>query len=375
MRIDLTGAEYTLKHADTPLLRYKILEDSETPKLEIVELYKENSRLMPFGLDCTDPSKLMVWLCDRASAGRRAFTDILLTKQFVDLVRPLHIVAFARGLSLNDVYWVEGTLPTSFESVNLYTNCHAHFDETIAQISIMGKSPGSPSGGISDVSTAGMLPKAWVYRDRLYLYKSGSIMQEFGVRLMQPYSEYFAYTLATAMSLPAVPYTLGTLFGTVCSVCPLFTSLDVGFVQASSLKLPKDGGLERLLAEVDGQRAYDDMRIFDYLAGNMDRHAGNFGFLVDNATNKITSFAPIFDNGEGLYGRWVDDALEKLPVRILPPGMSVLQSLKPRHLPMLESLRTFEFEQHPRYHVADARIDKMNTALQERVDRLITALT
>ena len=44
-----------------------------------------------------------------------------------------------------------------------------------------------------------------------------------------------------------------------------------------------------------------DMILFDAVIYNTDRHLGNFGLLVDSATNKIIRPAPVFDNGNSLF--------------------------------------------------------------------------
>lgn len=51
------------------------------------------------------------------------------------------------------------------------------------------------------------------------------------------------------------------------------------------------------------------MIVFDAIILNTDRHYGNFGFLIDNKTNKIIKMAPIFDNGASLlcYGMDTDE--------------------------------------------------------------------
>lgn len=37
------------------------------------------------------------------------------------------------------------------------------------------------------------------------------------------------------------------------------------------------------------------MNLIDYLVGNTDRHWGNWGFLVDNDTNRIEKLYPLMD--------------------------------------------------------------------------------
>jgi hypothetical protein len=42
------------------------------------------------------------------------------------------------------------------------------------------------------------------------------------------------------------------------------------------------------------------MCFFDFIIENGDRHLNNWGFSVDNATRRISGFAPLWDNGAAL---------------------------------------------------------------------------
>lgn len=54
-----------------------------------------------------------------------------------------------------------------------------------------------------------------------------------------------------------------------------------------------------------------DMFIIDSIIGNTDRHNGNWGFILNNKTKKIT-FAPIYDCGSCLNPMLKDKEMEKL---------------------------------------------------------------
>ena len=41
--------------------------------------------------------------------------------------------------------------------------------------------------------------------------------------------------------------------------------------------------------------SYHMMNLIDYLVGNTDRHWGNWGFLVDNRTNRLGKLHPLMD--------------------------------------------------------------------------------
>ena len=56
------------------------------------------------------------------------------------------------------------------------------------------------------------------------------------------------------------------------------------------------------------------MLVFDALTLNVDRHAGNYGVIVDNRTGEVISFAPLFDHNLALlpYLIQTDDLEEYL---------------------------------------------------------------
>lgn len=57
--------------------------------------------------------------------------------------------------------------------------------------------------------------------------------------------------------------------------------------------------------------AYWDQFIADALLGNFDRHANNWGYLVDRNTREV-SLAPVYDCGSCLYPQIADDGLERI---------------------------------------------------------------
>ena len=70
-------------------------------------------------------------------------------------------LAFSKGLSLNDVYWV---VPKDFagtwKACNLYDN---HFSEAMAEIAFTGRGRLDPGEATTspEMTTNGMLPKCW----------------------------------------------------------------------------------------------------------------------------------------------------------------------------------------------------------------------
>ena len=86
-------------------------------------------------------------------------------------------------------------------------------------------------------------------------------------------------------------------------------------------KIPRISDLYKILSHENeyftkdfGKKAmeqYWDLFIADALLGNFDRHANNWGYLVEKATGKI-SLAPVYDCGSCLYPQMSDDAIPKI---------------------------------------------------------------
>lgn len=68
------------------------------------------------------------------------------------------------------------------------------------------------------------------------------------------------------------------------------------------------------------------MCICDYVIANTDRHYNNFAFLINNSTNEIYSFAPLYDHNQSLIadesGTCIDDLLYE------PTGKTFMETVK-----------------------------------------------
>ena len=67
------------------------------------------------------------------------------------------------------------------------------------------------------------------------------------------------------------------------------------------------------------------MNIIDYLVGNTDRHWGNWGFLVDNRTNKPLRLFPLMDFNKAFQAY---DTLEGSRCLTAPETMSQMDAAK-----------------------------------------------
>ena len=114
----------------------------------------------------------------------------------------------------------------------------------------------------------------------------------------EPYSEKLAASLLEAACISHVPYDIVRHHGKLASKCPLFTSEREGFVSAHRFF---DGPFSvrdmlEFCASHGAEESFREMVVMDAVMANIDRHSGNYGFVVDNATGEVLRMAPLFDH-------------------------------------------------------------------------------
>ena len=373
---------YELRHMDEPLLKFSAVAESNDPQIEILWV-SDKRNLLP--LDLTrDSDGLFRWLRRRTIPANRAFVRNFLSKCGLNLNRPFAIIRVSKGLSLNDCYWVvEEGFSGTFEQYNLYDH---RFSQILALIAFTGygSSVRSSLASSPEFTTNGMLPKCWRRKNgKIYLYKGGTTgASNTG---MEPYSEFYAYQVAKAMQIEAVPYEIHKWKGVLCSTCELFTSKDYSFLPVGGLV--KEGGFAAVRAYYETlgepyQKALGNMLVLDALICNTDRHFGNFGFLVDNRTNQIAAPAPLFDHGNSLFNFAGRDDLEcydkfsRYADTLLPCVYDdffeeAKRVLTKEHREHLRSLLNFHFEKHSTYNLPNNRLKFLEQQIQKRAQILL----
>lgn len=375
--------EYSLKHFDTTLLKFTAKADSADPKYAITWVNERNKHLLP--LDFTvSPEGIDRWIRHRTIPKNRAFVHDFLAKCGLNLNRPMNIVSVCKGLSLNDCYWItESDSSDNFDTVNLYEK---PISNVLASLVFTGYGSSIRSSLFSspEFTTNGMLPKCWRrIGGKIYLYKGGTTGASNTGN--EPYSEYYASEIAQVMGIDTVPYNLSKWKGILCSTCELFTSLKYSYMPVS--RIVRSGGINtvrelyRSLGEtfVD---ALNDMILFDAVIYNTDRHFGNFGFLVDNHTNKIVSPAPLFDHGNSLFNLaglsvWESsDSLDEYVSTLVPCVYdSFIEEAKailtPERKEKLRRLLTVRLKRHPRYNLPNKRLSMIEKQIQKRAQMLL----
>ncbi len=367
---------YILKHFDTNLLYFDMQKDIDGVSAQILSVNEKNRSLLPLDLELSDYG-LAKWLKRRTIPSNRAYVQNFLAKLGLNEKDTKGIIDFCKGLSLNDCYWVvEENFKGKFAENNLYDN---RFSNVLSQIAFTGYgSFQKPSLRSSpEFTTNGMLAKCWRRVDgKIILFKSGT--EGFANSGNEPYCEYYAYQVASAMGINAVQYGLSKWKGRLCSTCELFTSKEYSFMPIGNIV--KVGGIKAVIEYYKSlgdnfYNAFVDMIVFDAVVLNTDRHFGNFGFMIDNRTNKICAPAPLFDNGLSLLTYAMDDDLQdwetyaktRVPATYSDFIELAQQLMGHSQKEKLRRIINFKFKRHSRYNWSNERLGVVEKLLQKRV--------
>lgn len=392
--------QYILRSKDIPLIEFSLYAEPQEAfgviqneySIEIDRVHKESFRLFPKSLSGQLGSELMAWINKRKAPKNRQFVDKLLAA-IEDDDNPLKYVDVSHALSLNDAYWITNKLDrAAWKDFNLY----AHpMDKVLSYVAFTGhthKVHGLTT--TAELTSNGMLKKCWSNRDDgIYLIKGDDFIVRSDGR-SQAMSEYYAAQVAETIGLPHIDYDLEkfthkTGSKEIVCTCKLFTSEDKGFIDMgmylkssgyqlddmdiSSLKTQK------IIAQLYGQDAYADLMVFDTIIGNVDRHLGNFGMLVDNNTGDILGPAPVFDNGYSLlYGAaqgdlhdGYDDYVNAITCKFFGINQQAKIFVNKRQLPWLRHLLQFTFVRHPKYNVAEETLKVMERFIRYRAQKAL----
>lgn len=303
---------YQLRCADAPLLDFVFTEDEVgTVSTEVVAVHDDHRGLLPWGI-VPDGEGLYRWLSARSLPRDRRYAFELCASLGLSTYDVKGFCDVSAGLSLNDSYWVpRADDPRHFTDVNLFEN---GFSSPLADVAFTGVAPmGSRSTYrclTPELTTGGTLRKAWrVMPDgSRALYKGASN----GWYPGEPSSELVASAIAAACGLDAVAYDIDLWHGELCSTCECFCSPQVSYAPFFAATGITDLAGTLAYAARLGQPSLEaccDMLILDCLIYNPDRHFNNFGLLRDSIDGGLLGFAPIFDNGRGLFPMTPNDML------------------------------------------------------------------
>lgn len=373
---------FILKQYDFELLTFDLCQDGlDGFACSILSVNEANRKLLPIGMS-VDGEGVLAWLRSRIIPRNREYVDKILSVYGLSHNNLLGIIKLSLGLSLNDSYWcVPEGFTGRFSEFNLYEN---PFNKALALIAYTGFGSVRPSGFSSspEFTTNGNLRKGWrKVNGQILLYKGGSLGAANTGN--EPYSEYYAAQVASAMSTNHVPYNLAKWKGVLCSTCPLFTDIDHSFVSAHrffpKLKLTEIAAELKKMGDTFYQ-SFCDMIVFDALVCNTDRHLGNFGLMIDNRRNRPVAFAPLFDNGMALFPFAMKDdfddlnryAASRLSAYDVPFSELVSAFMTNRQRKALRKLADFRFERHRYYNLPAWRLKKLETFIHDWAHELIS---
>lgn len=193
------------------------------------------------------------------------------------------------SVSLTDVFWVrECGEKITFQELNLYDN---PLNEAIVELSLKGKQMTATNQELApDLSTRGCFPKAW-------------IRGEHGFRLLKDGSpdvvrkELLASQICQCFDIPQVTYRAYTYHGEIVTESDMISSKEYSLVSKMAFDIyacNHDLDTIEVCIQLDPVNYYG-MNILDYLTGNTDRHPENWGFKIDNRTNRYVCLYPVMD--------------------------------------------------------------------------------
>lgn len=283
------------------------------------------------------------------------------------------------ALSLVDTFWVKPKDSTlAWDNVSLYTH---EFNEVVAKAALTGEySSNNLATNSPEFTTDGSFAKCWIRENgQIKLLKRGaSGAANVG---LEPYSEYYITQISKALGLDAVSYDLRSRSGRVCSVCDIFTSEEYGYLPFSAISknLVSDFDVVDIMASYGLEQQIRDMFVFDAVVFNVDRHKGNFGFIVNNRTQQIEGMAPLFDHNIALLCYAMADDFDDIDVYINKIGPrigddfieSAAALLTPSMKKKLIALKGFKFERHPKYNLPEWRIEAIEVAVNNQIEKIL----
>ena len=192
-------------------------------------------------------------------------------------------------VSLTDVYWVrKGEEEITFADLNLYDN---PLNEAIVELSLKGRQMIVTNRELApDLSTKGCFPKAWIRtKEGFKLLKDGG-SDEVGKELL-------ASKICQCFDFKQVIYNEYFYHGERVTESKIISSKEYSIISKMAFDIyavNHDLDTIEVCKEIDAVTYYG-MNILDYLTGNTDRHPENWGFYVDNNTNKYMALYPLMD--------------------------------------------------------------------------------
>lgn len=369
-------SEYILKNKDKALLAFSVeLDDFSQYNCVELERYVPDAVMPPSFVSITE------WLENRNYAKHKSHLQRWLKEWQIDNIKGF--IDITHALGLNDTLWIcPADSNLTWNKVSLYRN---NFTDVAAKTAFNKGLNGLKLSSTSpEFTSEGSFEKCWVKQKdgTITLYKKGG--EGFANSGLEPYSEFYSSQLSALLCCSSVHYGLRMFKGHLVSTCSMFTSEAEGFVPAYKyLDTNRIYTMQQLLDfmnKLGFAEDFSDMIVLDAVILNIDRHLGNFGFIVDNDTFRIKRFAPVFDNNMALLARAMNDSLEsdaeyykglghKTGAAFIPSAHA-LATTKTKSV--LQSLHDFHFTLHEKYNLPPERLSFLENLIHRQSNDILS---
>lgn len=348
---------------------------SAQPELGGIRLIEaERFGTMPLGYKSID-----TWIANRNAAKHNKYLRALINQLGGNKLE--HFISLTHATSINDTFWIkESNEQLTWKDVSLYTN---EFSDVISKLAFEGY--GIPVGEISttspELTTEGSFRKCFRRENgEIFLYKRGQ--SEGRNAGLEPYCEALSSQLTNKLCPHAVKYEITQLHNEIASRCRLFTNEKYGYVSYGRI-CPDQVSFSDTLKFFEQIGAEDEFRrmiVSDCLLFNVDRHAGNYGVLIDNDTQQIVSFAPVFDLNLALLPYVEQQEFTQIGDKLLEMGPKIGDDfVQVGQEVMTDEIRTdlnelkdftFEFEGDERF--TKERVDILNQIVHKQINAILS---
>ena len=322
--------EKILMNGDTPVLAF----DLDEPYIEVLNNdflpyalrdYVETTGKGSFRKSIHDISVFRDFLASRtlnlSRDNAKAILNIVSLPQTLKTDDRIKIALTCRGLTMTDNFWIrEKNEDVSFNQVSLR---HTRLSEASYQVAILGKHISATAEELRpDLSTAGMFPKYWArFSDTVVMCKTDKYKGN-----PNTLAEIECSAILKEAGAYVVRYKKSVMDGMVFSLSRCIANDERALVSASDIRdwCNHKGESFYAFLEKRFKKEFADMAVADYVTANTDRHFENWGFLVDNSTNEISAFSPLFDLNQSLIADQFDSDIGKLVYE--PTGKSFEES-------------------------------------------------
>lgn len=276
---------------------YLMLKDKEVLYIDQnIRSYKVlNSKFLPYALSILALSSTYITELREWLSKRFLYTNLATYKQLVDSIKDdmqsdqikLNLICKYHALNVTDNYWIKFS-NENFEGVNIHKQHIAEIVMDTALLGIMSTIEIDDMG--ADFVLDGHFPKTWL-RDKqsLYLVK-GDVSEDY----RHVVAELRAQLILNQLDIPNCGYVPFIYKGDNCTKTKCFTDANTMLLTYNDFSIYEKHTKSTIWNKFS--KEFNRMTLVDYIIGNVDRHKGNYGLLVDANTNEIISYAPLYDH-------------------------------------------------------------------------------